>query len=318
MTRRGLASTAGLAAALLLSGLAVQGQTPPRQPPARPGEAAFRSGVDLVSLGVTVTDGAGRFITDVEPDQFLVFEDGVQQEVSFFNRSNLPLAVSLLLDTSASMEDKMATAQEAASLFVRRLRPEDQSQVIDFDSRVSVAIPFTTRHDEVEAAIRATVPGGSTSLYNAVYIALKELRKTTARATDDLRRQAIVLLSDGEDTSSLVSFDEVLETAKRSETAIYAVGLRVRDSFGNRGYNEADYVLRQLTSQTGGRVFFPSSAAELPAIYDQVFQELSSQYLLGYSSSNPKRDGRWRRIVVRVTRPATSARTKQGYYGPGG
>ncbi len=310
---------AGLAVTLaaVLAAPAPTGHAQSQQPPVRPDAGPFRSGIDLVSLSVTVTDPSGRFITDVEPHEFLVYEDGVQQEVSFFNRSNQPLAVSLLLDTSASMEDKMATAQEAASLFVRRLRPQDESQVIDFDSKVTVAIAFTNQHEKAEQAIRSTVAGGSTSLYNAVYIALKELRKTQVRAADDLRRQAIVLLSDGEDTSSLVAFDEVLELAKRSETAIYAIGLRVRDPFGGKGFNEADYVLRQLTSQTGGRVFFPAAAAELPAIYDQVLQELSSQYVLGYSSTNAKRDGRWRRVVVRVSRPSTTARTKQGYYAPG-
>ena len=317
MTRSRHAAIGLLAPILLAAAVPSVGQSPPGQVPVRPGGSPFRSGVDLVSLSVTVTDGSGRFVTDVDEAQFTVFEDGVKQDISFFNRSNLPLAVSLLVDTSASMEDKMATAQQAAAGFVRRLRPEDESQIIDFDSKVTVAIPFTNDYDKVEQAIRATVAGGSTSLYNAVYIALKELRKTRARAADDLRRQAIVLLSDGEDTSSLVSFDEVLELAKRSETAVYAIGLRVRDPFGTRGYNEADYVLRQLTSQTGGRVFFPTSASELPVIYDQIFQELSSQYLLGYSSKNPKRDGRWRRIVVRVDRPGTTARTKQGYYGPG-
>ncbi len=304
-----------LALAVVLAGVSLRGDQAP-QPPTVAAQTAFRSGVDLVSLSVTVSDGSGRFVTDAGPGDFIVFEDGVKQDVSFFNRSNLPLAVSLLLDTSASMEDKMATAQEAAAQFVRRLRPEDQSQIIDFDSKVTVASAFTNQHQNVEQAIRATAAGGSTSLYNAVYIALKELRKTQARAADELRRQAIILLSDGEDTSSLVSFDEVLELAKRSETAIYAIGLRVRDPFGAKGYNEADYVLRQLTSQTGGRAFFPANASELPAIYDQVLQELSSQYLLGYSSTNAKRDGRWRRVVVRVDRPGTTTRTRQGYYGP--
>jgi Ca-activated chloride channel family protein len=125
-----------------------------------------------------------------------------------------------------------------------------------------------------------------------------------------------VVLTDGEDTSSLVSFDEVLEQAKRSETAIYAIGLRSKDLLTSKGFNEADYVLRQLTQQTGGRVFFPTGVGELPAIYRQISEELSSQYAMGYSSRNPKRDGRWRRIVVRVTKPGIAARTKQGYYGP--
>jgi Ca-activated chloride channel family protein len=125
-------------------------------------------------------------------------------------------------------------------------------------------------------------------------------------------------LSDGEDTSSLVAYDEVLELAKRSETVIYAIGIRSKDAYSGKTYSDSDYVLRQLTTQTGGRVFFPAGADELPAIYSLISEELSSQYLLGYTSKNPRRDGRWRRIQVRVARPGATGRTRQGYYAPGG
>ena len=126
------------------------------------------------------------------------------------------------------------------------------------------------------------------------------------------------MLSDGEDTSSLVSYDEVLELAKRSETAIYAIGIRSKETTGTgKGYGQADFALRQLTTQTGGRVFFPSSIDELRAIYALISQELSSQYLVGYTSANQKRDGTWRRIIVRTSRAGATARTRMGYYAPG-
>lgn len=284
-----------------------------QQPPPRP---SFRAGVDLVSLNVTVTDAAGRYMTDVARQNFQVFEDGVQQDITFFNRTNLPIALSVLLDTSASMEDKLQTAQEAAIGFIKRLRDQDLGQVIDFDSRVSIAQGFTNNVSDLESAIRRTSAGGSTSLHNAVYISLKELKKVMARSTEDIRRQAIVVLSDGEDTSSLVSFDEVLELAKRSETAIYAIGLRSRETSRTRGFDEAEFVLRQLTRETGGRVFFPRQLSELSDVYGEIAQELSSQYTLGYTSRNPRRDGQWRRIIVRVTAPNAIARAKQGYYAP--
>jgi Ca-activated chloride channel family protein len=289
------------------------GSRPPEQ--AAP-QGVFRSGVDLVSLNVTVTDPAGRYVTDLAQEDFSVFEDGVKQEVTFFNRTSLPLAVSLLVDTSASMDEKMGTVRTAASGFVARLRPEDRTQLIDFNGRVSVLAPFTSAHPDLDKAITALAAGGSTALYNALYIALKELKKHQATSADDLSRQAIVLLTDGEDTSSLVSFEEVLELTKRSETAVYAIGLRAKDSNIGKGHSEAEFVMRQLTSQSGGRVFFPESVAELPAIYNQIWQELSSQYVIGYSSKNAKHDGRWRRIVVRAERPGATSRTKQGYYGP--
>jgi Ca-activated chloride channel homolog len=286
---------------------------------AQQAQPTFRSAIDVVSLNVTVTDPSGRFVTDLPQDAFTVYEDGMPQEIKFFNRSNLPVALSILLDTSASMEDKIGTAQEAAIGFVKRLRPQDLGQVIDFDSRVLVSQSFTASIPDLEEAIRKTTAGGSTSLHNAIYISLKELKKVQTRNADDVRRQAIVVLSDGEDTSSLVSFEEVLELAKRSETAIYAIGLRGKGPDHLRGsFNEADYVLRELSQETGGRVFFAHAAAELGGIYGQISDELSSQYLIGYQSRNPKRDGAWRRIVVRVNAPNTTARTKQGYYGPTG
>jgi Ca-activated chloride channel homolog len=291
-------------------------QTPPPAPPS-PGQPSFRTGIDVVSLNVTVADTSGRFVTNLDRDTFSVYEDGIKQQLTFFNRSNLPIALSVLLDTSASMEDKLQTAQDAAVGFVKKLRPQDFGQIIDFDSRVIIAQPFTNSLPDLEQAIRKTTAGGSTSLHNAIYISLKELKKIQARSADDVRRQAIVVLSDGEDTSSLVGFDEVLELAKRSETAIYAIGLRGRGPDHVRGaFNEADFVLRQLSQETGGRVFFARTATELGGIYEQISDELSSQYMLGYQSRNPKRDGAWRRVVVRVNESGATARTKQGYYAP--
>ncbi len=277
---------------------------------------SFRAGVDVVSLNVTVTDASSRYVTDLDRGEFVVFEDGVQQELTFFNRTNLPIALSLLVDTSASMEDKLGTAQEAAVGFAQNLREQDLASVIDFDSRVEILQPFTNDVQALTRAIRQTSAGGSTSMYNAIYISLKELKKVRASSDDDVRRQAIIVLSDGEDTSSLITFEEVLDLAKRSETAIYTIGIRSKDPLQGRGFKEAEFVLRQLAQETGGRSFFPSSANELPGIYGQIAQELSSQYTIGYTSRNPRRDGQWRRVVVRLNRPNVTARTKQGYYAP--
>jgi Ca-activated chloride channel family protein len=297
----------GLVVALTLAGTAVA-----QQP-----DQTFRTGVDLVSLTVTVTDGANRYVTDLSPEHFELFEDGALQEVSFFTPTQLPIALALLMDASQSMTDKMDTAHEAAVGFAERLRPEDLGSVIQFNSRVDILQVFTSSVEELNEAIRRTSPGGSTSLYNAIYISLKELGKIATPATEDIRRQAIVVLSDGEDTSSLVEFDEVLELAKRSDTVIYTIGLRSGEGRRNRrGFREADFVLRQLAQDTGGRSFFVEEVEELPEIYQRISDELSSQYTLGYISKNPLRDGQYRRIVVRVDRDNVAARTRQGYYAP--
>lgn len=284
------------------------------QAPAKP--QVFRAGVEVVSLNVTVVDSQGRYVTDLDQPDFSVFEDGAKQELTFFNRTNLPIALSLLIDSSASMEQRMENAQEAAIGFAKRIRSQDLAQVVDFDSRVEIKQGFTSKIDELEAAIRNTSPGGSTALHNAVYISLKELAKVRAKNPDEIRRQAIVVLSDGEDTSSLVSFEEVLELAKRSETAIYTIGLQPRETSALRGFREAEFVLRQLAQETGGRAFFAQKIEDLKDVYAQIADELSSQYSMGYASKNPRRDGAFRRLVVQVARPNTTARTKRGYYGP--
>jgi Ca-activated chloride channel family protein len=286
-------------------------QAAPQQAP------SFRVGVDVVSLNVTVTDGTARYLTDLQEENFSVFEDGIKQEVTLFSRTNLPIALALLLDTSASMETKLPVAQEAAIGFAKRLRKQDLAEVVSFDSRVIVLQTFTNSASELGLAIRKTSPGGSTSLHNAVYIALKDLKKVVAKSADDVRRQAIVVLSDGEDTSSLLPFEEVLDLAKRSETAIYTIGLKADEgSSRDRGFKEAEFVMRQFAQETGGRAFFATQVSELSNIYGQISDELSSQYTVGYTSRNPRRDGAWRRVVVRVDRPNAVARTKLGYFAP--
>ena len=299
---------------VLLSALVItfDGTLSAQQPQDQP-TPAFRAGVDVVSLNVTVSDLEGRFVTDLDQTNFQVYEDGVQQNITFFTKTQLPIALAMLIDTSASMDEKMVTAQEAAIGFSQRLRPEDLAEIIDFDSRVNILQTFTNDAVKLEQAIQQTSAGGSTSLYNAIYISLRELSKAPLRRAD-VRREAIIVLSDGEDTSSLVTFDEVLEQAKRSETAIYSIGLQSDDSRSRVGFREADFVLRQLAQETGGRAFFPNEVDELPKIYQEISDELSSQYSIGYISANPLRNGQWRRIVVRVDRESIEARAKQGYY----
>jgi Ca-activated chloride channel homolog len=306
----GFAAALGLAA-VVVAVYVIKTAAVQQQPP-------FRAGVELVSLNVSVSDANGHYVTDLEQGDFNVFEDGMKQDVTFFTKTNLPIALALMMDTSASMDTKLPIAQEAAIGFVKSARQQDLTEIIDFDSRVTILVPFTNNLNELEHAIKKTSAGGSTSLYNAIYIALKDLKKLVATNVEEIRRRAIVVLSDGEDTSSLLPFDEVLDLAKRSETAIYAIALRSNEGGANqsKGFKEAEFALRQLSQETGGRAFFPNQAADLAKVYGQISEELSSQYTLGYTSRNPRRDGAWRRIVVRVNGQQLTARTKQGYFGP--
>jgi len=279
----------------------------------------FRSSVDVIAMNVTATDASRHYVTDLDRQDFQIFEDGRPQQVTFFRKSSQPLALALLIDTSASMAPNLAVAQEAAVGFVRALGPEDIASVIDFDTRVEVRQDFTTDRSALEHAIRKTAAGGSTALYNAVYIALKGLNKTIGdERLEERRRRAIVILSDGEDTSSLLGFDEVLDLAVRSDTAIYAIGLLGPEISATlvKQPNDAQFVLRRLSEQTGGRVFFATYAKELNGVYGKIRAELASQYFLAYESTNPRRDGQFRRISVRVSRVSVVARARPGYYAP--
>jgi Ca-activated chloride channel family protein len=297
------------AAAILVGAVALTGVVSARQ--------VFRSSTDLVLLNVTVSDAAGHLVSGLNREDFEVYEDGVLQSVSNFSRDPLPIALSIALDTSTSMERKLPVAQEAAAGFVRRLGPRDVAQIIDFDSQAQILQTFTNDRAALEQAIRRTQAGGSTSLYNALYTALSELKTVKGPTPAEVRRQAVVALSDGEDTSSLVTFEDVLDLAKRSEVAVYTIGLRAKEEMSVGGkWNEADYILKTLAQETGGRSFFVADVSQLPAIYSQIADELGNQYSVGYVSKNPKHDGAWRKITVRVTRPNVLARTKTGYFAP--
>jgi Ca-activated chloride channel family protein len=276
----------------------------------------IRSGVELVSLNVTVTDGT-KYITDLNEPDFDVFEDGVKQDLTFFSRMQQPIALAVLLDTSNSMEARLPMAQEAAVGFAKRLRPVDTMEVVAFNSQVDIVQPMTNDIASLEKAIRGTTVNGSTSLYNAIYVSLKGLKRARAQSAEDIRRQALVVLSDGDDTSSMMPYEEVLDLAKRSETAIYAIGLR-QTEIGRPRFKEAEFVLRQLSQETGGRPYFINSVVELPKIYQQISEELASQYSLAYTSKNRLRTGAWRRIDVRIARDGLTARTRRGYFGPTG
>jgi Ca-activated chloride channel family protein len=276
----------------------------------------IRSGVELVSLNVTVTDGT-KYVTDLNEPDFDVFEDGVKQDLTFFSRMQQPIALAVLLDTSNSMEARLPMAQEAAVGFAKRLRPVDTMEVVAFNSQVDIVQPMTNDIASLEKAIRGTTVNGSTSLYNAIYVSLKGLKRARAQSAEDIRRQALVVLSDGDDTSSMMPYEEVLDLAKRSETAIYAIGLRQAE-IGRPRFKEAEFVLRQLSQETGGRPYFINSVVELPKIYQQISEELASQYSLAYTSKNRLRTGAWRRIDVRIARDGLTARTRRGYFGPTG
>jgi Ca-activated chloride channel homolog len=279
--------------------------------------APFRTSIDLVSLSVTVNNATQHYVGDLQQDDFVVLENGVAQRLTFFAKTNVPLALALLVDSSASMEQALPIAQDAAIGFVRTLDPRDTATIVDFDSRVETAQSFTSDVRALEEAVRRTQAGGATALYNAVYIALKEMRKQGAGDDNQGRRRAIIVLSDGDDTSSLVSFEELLDAVTESDTLIYTIGLGIGQPVGMRvDSGQGQFVLKRLAQQTGGRAFFPKEPRDLAGVYAEIRQELSRQYSLAYESNSARRNGEWRRITVRVNRPDVIVRNKLGYFAP--
>ena len=281
-------------------------------------QAKFRSVTSMVALNVTVTNG-NKLVTGLTQDDFQVYEDGVQQEVRFFESRAVPMDVILLLDTSSSMRDKMGTVHDAAKSFMKVMRPGDRGAVVAFADKVQVIQGLTSDSVAIEAAISSTVAQGATALHNALYVALKEFGRPAA-GEGDVRRQAIAVLSDGEDTSSLVSFEDVVALARRTGVNVYTIGLQSdfvadRVQKGVRGnFSNAEYSLRMLARETGARAFFPAGVYQLRDVYDTIAAELESQYSIAYSPTNRRVDGRFRRIIVRVTAdPGFRPRARTGY-----
>ena len=279
-------------------------------------EGTFRSRVDLVSVNVIVTDNHDTFVTGLTQNDFTVFEDGIQQDVSFFAAANVPLDLAILLDMSSSMSDKMTTVQEAAIGFASHLHEGDRVSVI------GIRDSARTLHDldgDVKGAceaIRRTTAGGGTALYNALYTSIKQMQKLHA-ADGDVRRQAIALLTDGDDTTSIVSYDDVLALAKQAGIAIYTITLKSPYPSialtSQKYFSESEFAMRSLAQETGARAFFPTDITQLAGVYSMITDELSNQYALGYTSNNPKQDGSFRRINVRVDEPNVRTRTRSGY-----
>jgi Ca-activated chloride channel family protein len=281
--------------------------------------AVFKGGIDMVPLTVTVTTPAGHCVPGLTADDFVVFEDGVRQSVAFFASEPVPVDVAFVLDTSSSMARDLPLVQEAASGMVRKLGDADRGAVIDVKGTVGIARPLTTDHAEIEAAIDALKASGTTALYDGLYVVLREFERDRSRQ-DEIRRQALVVLTDGVDNKSHVPADQVVDLARGLGVSIYIVALKdaaaaVPTSLPRtREALQAEYVIKSLARDTGGRIFFPSSARELAAIYDAVAQELASQYQLGYVPLRPGEDGAFRRVSVRVVPSGRGvARTRSGY-----
>jgi Ca-activated chloride channel family protein len=307
----------GLMAASAVVAVLAAAPAPPRQERRVPPDyAPLQSGIELVTLHVTVTDKSREYVTGLNPGDFAVFENGRRQDLAFFQRSGLPLAVALLFDTSGSMRGELPALQRAAAEFVRALDIEDVVSVMSFGDTLRMLQDFTADRSAVERAIRDAPAGGGTALNAAVYVALTELTTTRAASQDDgvPRRRVLVLLSDGNDTESLVGFDDVLALAARRDVAIYSIRLeRPKPAVAVREPDQGRSALERLASQTGGRAFFPQQRYALRTVFRDIRRELASQYALAYEPRGPRDSRAFNSLSVLVSAPNAVARTRRGY-----
>jgi Ca-activated chloride channel homolog len=313
-------AAAAFAVTLVLTTGSTFAQVPEPPPaatqPAKP--SVFRSGAALVSLNVTVQDTSAKYVGGLQPSDFAVYEDGVKQDVQFFESNAVPVDLIVLIDTSSSMIDKIDLVHDAASGFLKNLRSEDRGAVVGFAESVNILQPLTSDQGLLERAVRGTVARGSTAMNNAIYVSLKQFG-VGARQDGPPRRQAIVVLSDGADTSSLVSVDDVLALARRMGVSIYTVALQSKfDALaGRRYFSEADYAMKTLARETGAQSFFPVPG-DLKNVYASIANEVAHQYSIGYVPANLRPDGRFRRVVVQILNHAgLRPRTRPGYTADG-
>jgi Ca-activated chloride channel family protein len=281
-------------------------------------QPVFRAETSLVTVGVTIRDRAGAPITDLTRDDFTVTEDGREQAVTYFSRGDaengaVETHVGLLLDTSGSMGDDIALARSAAVRFLNTLTDAADMTLVDFDTEVRVARFTQQDFPRMVERIRSRKASGMTAMYDALGVYLDGAAEAEGRTV-------LVLFTDGGDTRSSIAFKEVLTLLRASSVTVYAVGFLDHQPAGVR--SEQRLRLTQMATETGGEAVFPLSMKEIEAAYDRVVAGIRAQYSLGYVSTNPARDGRWRKLEVKVTRSSTRpsrdlrVQTRKGYFAP--
>jgi len=278
-------------------------------------QPTFRGGIDLVNFGVTVTDRRGTFVTDLTPEDFEIVEEGQKQTINYFARGSetVPapeLHVGLLFDTSGSMGDDIKLARSAAVRFLNTLSDARDMTLVDFDTEVRVAKYGQREFPRMVERIRGRQPGGWTAMYDALGVYLDG-------AAEDDGRTILVVYSDGGDTRSTIAFGDVMTLIRASDVTIYTVGFLEHQSSTTRTLQRAR--LSQIAEATGGQAFFPSSMKDVEMAYDKVVAQIRAQYSLGYSSTNAKQDGQWRKVEIKVRRPDlrdAHVQARKGYFAP--
>jgi Ca-activated chloride channel homolog len=269
--------------------------------------------VDMVIVNVTVTDPYDRIVTGLEQDNFAVFDDKVAQNIVSFSTEDAPISVGLIFDSSGSMSDKIEKSKQAALQFFKTSNPQDEFMLINFSERPNLISGFTSKFENLQDRMLFVKAGGKTALLDAIYLGLSEMKKATTN------RRALLLISDGGDNHSRYTENDVKRAVKESDVQIYCVG--VFEPLASRARTPGGpNLLSELADVSGGRLFSVEDAGELPDIAEKISIELRNQYVIGYKPSNLVRDGRWRRIKVKLNPPRglppLQVYARTGYYAP--
>jgi len=269
--------------------------------------------VDLVLVHATVTDSANKYVTNLGPDDFRLWEDKIEQQVLYFSTENVPLSVGVIFDVSGSMQNKLRAARAAASTFLRMGDRDDEYFLLEFGDSPRLVQDFTTDIAKLQNHLLFTQAKGNTSLYDALYMGLEKVSHGS-----NVRR-ALLLITDGEDNHSRYAFSDVEQFAREHDVMVYSIDivqggeLQLSELNGQR-------LLESLADLTGGTAFFPDSLSALPDICERIGADLKSQYVLGYRPLNNANDGKWRKVQVKINRPKGMAtlhvRARSGYYAP--
>jgi Ca-activated chloride channel family protein len=304
----------------------LRGQQQPKQPePAN--QEGYKIGVEvnMVNVPVTVRRPEGGFIKEIPKSAFHIYEDGEPQEIAFFAQEGLPTRIAIVLDTSGSVRSEWGTIKYATEKFVEHLKPGDEFSLISFNTDIRLKMDWGRKTDRVDPVLTSIYCKDNTKLWDAIWVVCTDVFKGIEE------KKAMIIMSDGLDNDSSVSYDEALQAAIHSEAALYIVSKTeavrqmlmyedskqgIYDNIPQRVFVQADLALRKLAYETGGRVLYPNSFGQLDDIYAQVDEELRNQYTLGYISTNTKKDGSYRRIDVRVDRQGASVSARPGYYAP--
>ncbi len=274
--------------------------------------------MDLVVLHVTVADGSGQFVADLNRGNFRVFEQSIEQKLEFFSRDDIPVTMGLVIDNSGSMREKRDQVNAAAMTFVRTSNPQDEAFVVNFNDEYYLDTDgdFTNDPANLHDALSRIDTRGSTALYDALIGSLAHLKK------GHKDKRVLLLVTDGEDTASEKTFEDAIKASEESNATIYAIGVYSEDDLEHdkRMVRRSKKVLSELAEATGGLAYFPDKLEQVTPICEQVAREIRNQYTLGYYPVNTARDGTFRPVQVKVIPPngrgKLSVRTRTGYYAP--